>query len=113
MRRTLFAFGRFVHDKLPCAGGDLRIACGQISTGNLQIDNGLLMRLVLGVENPQSSFFVPRFETFLFAGRVVLNEKNSAVPSKEAVLSFHRHLKDAGVEEFTLAACGQFSQLGA
>jgi hypothetical protein len=47
--------------------------------------------LVLGVENPARSFLVPRSETFLPAGRVVLNEKYPVVPLEEAVFAFHRH----------------------
>jgi hypothetical protein len=57
----------------------------------LQIDGWLLVCLVFGVENPSRSFLVARSETFLFAGRVVLNEKYPVVPLEEAVFAFHRH----------------------
>jgi len=60
---------------LPGAFGDQRIAPHQIRAGDLKIDGGLLMRLVFGVEYTPGSSFVPRFEAFLFAGDVVLNEK--------------------------------------
>jgi hypothetical protein len=76
---------------LPIALGDQRIAPHQIRAGDLKIDGWLLMRLVLGVKYTQGGSFVPRFETFLFAGDVVLNEKNPGVPLEETVLTFHRH----------------------
>ena len=44
---------------------------GEIGAGYLAIDDGLLLRLVSGVEQSQSSGFVVSFEAFSFAGFAV------------------------------------------
>ena len=91
LRWARFNLDDFIQNVLPSALGDQRITPHQIRAGDLKIDGGLLMRLVLGVENTLGRSFVPRFETFLFASRVVLNEKNPGVPFEETVFTFHRH----------------------
>ena len=105
-----------LHDMLPCPSCQRGIGVLQIHLRNLKIHGGLFERLILDVENPSRSRLVPCFETFLSAGRVILNEKNPAVPLEESVSSFHRHshgsrMPDVG--EFTLANTGRFSRDGA
>ena len=70
--RTLFEIGCFIHDALPGAGDNLRIAGRQISAGDLQIDGGLIPGLILGVKHPQRLRLVLGAKAGLFAGGRVL-----------------------------------------
>ena len=85
-----FEFDHFVHDELPVAGGNLRIAGREISAGDLQIYGWLFNRLVFAVEKPDGRGTVTRAEAFLFAGYVVVDVVASAVfPAIESVSLSH------------------------
>ncbi len=43
---VFFQLHQFVHDELPVAGGNLRIARRQIRAGDLQVHGGLLFRFL-------------------------------------------------------------------
>ena len=73
LRLTFFEFYHFLHDELPVAGGNLRIAGGDIGAGDLQIHGGLFGRLAFGVEQSNCSGAVIRAEAFLFARHVIVN----------------------------------------
>jgi hypothetical protein len=74
-----FEFDHFVHDELPVAGGNLRVAGGEIGAGDLQIYGWQLNRLAFGMEQADGDGPVTRAEAFLFAGRVVVDVIASAV----------------------------------
>jgi hypothetical protein len=89
---------------------------GQLHDGGTNANGSYTMMFKLydagTVENPPRSRLVPCFETFPSAGRVILGEKNPAVPLEESVSSFHRHshlLRMPDVGAFTLADTGKFS----
>jgi len=46
-------FDHLVHDELPVAGGNLRVAGGEIGAGDLQVHGGLLLRFVARMEQAQ------------------------------------------------------------
>jgi hypothetical protein len=74
----------------PVAGGNLRIAGGEIGTGDLQVHGGLLDSLASGMEEPDGNGAVTRAEAFLFAGHVVVDVVASAVfPAIESVSLSH------------------------
>ena len=84
------AHDHFVHDELPVAGGNLRIAGGEIGAGDLQVHGRLLRGLILGMEQPDGDGAVTGAEAFLFAGHVVVEVVASAVfPAIESVSLFH------------------------
>ena len=75
----LFEFHQFVHDELPVACGDLRVARGQIGAGNLQVYGRLLLGFLARVEQSNCSGAFVGAEAFLFAGRVIVNVVATAV----------------------------------
>jgi hypothetical protein len=60
---------------LPLIDGQSAVVLEEIHLRNLQIHGRLLKRLIFDLENPPCSRLVPCFETFLSAGRVILDEK--------------------------------------
>ena len=70
---VFFQLHQFVHDELPVARGNLRIACGKICAGDLQVHGGLLVRFLAGMEKPQGCCAVVGAKAFLFAGHVIVN----------------------------------------
>ena len=76
---VFFELHQFVHDELPVAGGNLRIAGGQIGAGNLQVHGGLLFRFLARVEQSRCGGPVIGAETFLLARHVVVNVVATAV----------------------------------
>ena len=82
--RPLFQSGRLVHDVLPGAGGDLRVAGCEIGAGDLQVDGGLSLRLVLGVKQSPGLGPVAGVEAGLLAGgRVFAIEDFTALKQDE------------------------------
>src|ERR1039458_784207 len=80
----LFQSGRLVHDVLPGAGGDLRVAGREIGAGDLQVDGGLPLRLVLGVKQSPGLCPVASMEAVLLAGgRVFAIEDFTALKQDE------------------------------
>lgn len=73
--RSVFGLDDGFHRRLPGAFDGQRIAGHQIRAGDLQVDGRLPVRLIFGVENPLCGGLVPCLETFLFAGRIVWDEK--------------------------------------
>jgi hypothetical protein len=65
----------FADDGFPSAR-DLRITGGQISTGDLQIDGGLLFRLVSRVEQPRCFRPLTGAQTPLLSSQIVVNVKS-------------------------------------
>ena len=85
-----FEFDHLVHDELPVARGDLRVAGGEIGAGDLQIHGRLLDGLAFGMEQPDGGGPVTGAEAFLFAGHVVVDVVASAVfPAIESVSLSH------------------------
>ncbi len=76
---VLFELHQFVHDELPVARGNLRVACGQIRAGDLQVHSRLFNRFVFGMEKPQGCCAVVGAKAFLFAGHVIVNVVATAV----------------------------------
>ena len=76
-RAPLLGFDKFVHDDLPGARHDVWIAGGQIGAGNLQIDGGLTVRLVLGVQQAECFDPVCGAKSFLLARDTVLDVEAS------------------------------------
>ncbi len=70
---VFFELHHFVHDKLPVAGGDLRVARRQIRAGDLQVHGGLLLGFLARVEQPNCGGAVGRVQAVLLAGHVVVN----------------------------------------
>jgi len=70
---VFFQLHQFVHDKLPVAGGDLRVARRQIRAGDLQVHGGLLSGFLPRVEQSHCGGSVIGAQAFLFAGHVVVN----------------------------------------
>ena len=79
---------QFVHDILPASLADLRIADEQVSAGDLEVDDRLLMRLVAGVEEAFGDRAVLGLEGFLAPGVVVLAPEDLP-PAEHAVFRFH------------------------
>ena len=77
--RTLFEFGRIVHDELPGAGGNLRIGRRQISPGDLQIDGRHFSGLLLGVQGSSGLRPVIGMQTLLFARQFIMNGISAAL----------------------------------
>ena len=75
---VFFELHHFVHDELPVAGGDLRVAGRQIGAGNLQVHGGLLVRFLPRVEQPNGGGTVVRVQAVLLACHVVVNVIPSA-----------------------------------
>jgi len=73
---------------LPGPGADHRIGGGQVSAGDLQADERLAMRLVLGGQDPLRFLLVLRTQAGLFSGLGVLEKKASTFSLKESEL-FH------------------------
>ena len=74
-----FEFDHLVHDELPVAGGNLRVAGSKIGAGDLQVHGRLLDGLAFGMEQPDGGSPVTGAEAFLFAGYVVMDVVASAV----------------------------------
>src|SRR5665213_3169726 len=70
---AFFEFDHFFHDELPVPYGDLRVAGGEISAGDLQVHGGLLLRLAAGMEQPQGRSAVSGVQAVLLAGHVIVN----------------------------------------
>jgi hypothetical protein len=60
------------------SGSDQGVACHKIRAGNLQVDGGLLLRLVARVEQAQGGGLVVGVQALLLAGHVVVNVVTSA-----------------------------------
>ncbi|HEV2437675.1 MAG TPA: hypothetical protein VG077_16905 [Verrucomicrobiae bacterium] len=86
-----FRFDELGHDVAPSALDETRIGRRQIGLGNLEVDGRLLMRLIASVEKPLSLPLVTGLKTFLPAGFVVLDEKDSSASLEQAIFVFHRH----------------------
>ena len=76
---VFFQLHHFVHDKLPVAGGNLRVAGRQIGAGNLQVHGGLLFRFLPRVEQANGGGTVVRVQAVLLARHVVVNVIPTAV----------------------------------
>ena len=77
---AFFELDHFVHDELPVAGGNLRVAGGQIGAGDLQVHGGLLLRFACA--NGTTAAAVARSvvcKAVLLAGHVIVNVVASAV----------------------------------
>ncbi len=70
---VFFELHHLVHDKLPVAGGNLRVARGQIRAGDLQVHGGLLLRFAARMEQPQRRGAVSGVQAVLLARHVVVN----------------------------------------
>jgi hypothetical protein len=75
----------FLQYILPTATDHQSINRHQIGPGDLQVDGRLLVRFVFGVKNPQGCGFVTGFQTGLFAGDPILNEKNAVATLKQPI----------------------------
>jgi hypothetical protein len=85
---VLFELHQFVQDELPVARGNLRVACGQICAGELQVHGGLLIRFLAGMEKPQGRCAVVGAEALLLAGHVIVKVVATAVISFIESVSF-------------------------
>lgn len=81
LRLPGFKLHNFVHHELPSAHSDFRVAYEQISARDLKLDDRLVVRLVLGVEESFCGGEIFRAEGFLLSGVVILAPENGA--SKE------------------------------
>jgi hypothetical protein len=87
---TFLQFDDFVHDELPVAGGDLRIAGDEIGAGDLEVHGGLLFGFVTRMEQPQRDGAVGGVQAILLAGHVIVNVVAAAlVAAVETVSFFH------------------------
>jgi len=75
---TFFEFDHLVHDELPVARGNLRVAGGQIGPGDLQVHGGLLLRFVARMEESNRRGAVGGMQAVLLAGHVIVNVVASA-----------------------------------
>ena len=73
MRLAGLELDHLIHDVLPRPRADLLVSRGEVGAGNLQIHRWLLLGLIARMEQPQRCGAVFRFETFLFAGYVIVN----------------------------------------
>jgi hypothetical protein len=78
LRLAFFEFDHFLHDELPVAGGNLRVAGGEIGAGDLQVHGGLLLRFAARMEQPQRRGAVGGVQAVLLAGHVIVNVVASA-----------------------------------
>jgi len=75
---SLFGFDHFVHDDLPGPGHDVGITGGKIGAGDLQVDRGLTVGLILGVQQAQGFDAVGGAQTFLLARHTVVDVETTA-----------------------------------
>ena len=93
-----FEFDDFRHHALPGAAGDLGIADSEVSAGDLPIDQRLLMRLVLGVQEAAGLAFIGRLEARALVGVAVEQVENAAlaaIHSEACVHDFFHERKNA------------------
>jgi hypothetical protein len=82
--RWLFAVGlNLIHDGLPGAMQKRRVGGGEIGAGNLQIQRGLSVRIVLGLDKLPGFVGVSGVKTGAFAGHGVhaIKPSTSAAPT--------------------------------
>ena len=87
--RIFLEFDDFLHGILPTAADHQRINRHQIGAGDLHVDGRLLVRLVFRVKNPLGCGFVSGFQTGLFTGDPILNEKDAVAAPKQTIPKFH------------------------
>ena len=87
-RRPGLGSGHLVHWRLPGALGNFRVGRGQVGPGDMQIEDGLPVGLVFGMQKGEGLGFVLRAETGLLAGGRVLAVVNSRSPEHDEFL-FH------------------------
>jgi hypothetical protein len=75
---VFFQLHQFVHDELPVAGGNLRVARRQIRAGDLQVHGGLLFGFLPRVEQANGRGTVARMQAVLLARHLVVNVITSA-----------------------------------
>ena len=76
--RLLMRFQQGIHHHLPRSSGDGLIARGKIREGKLRVKGGLILRFVLGVEEPQGFRANRSLQTFLLSRYVVLRVETAA-----------------------------------
>ena len=77
LRLAFFEFDHFVHDELLVAGGNLRVAGGEIGAGDLQVHGGLLLRFAARMEQAQRRGAVGGVQVVLPAGHVIVNARET------------------------------------
>jgi len=87
-RRTGLGPGHLVHRGLPGALGNLAVARGQICPCDVEIEDGLAVGFVLGMQQREGFAFVFGPQAGLFAGRRVFAVVNLATPEEDESL-FH------------------------
>lgn len=95
-----FEFDDFRHHALPGAAGDLGIADGEVSAGDLTIDQRLLMRFVLGVQEAAGLAFISGLEACALVGVAVEQVENAAlaaIHSESCVHDFFHERKNATI----------------
>ena len=105
-----FEFDDFRHHTQPGAAGDLGIADGEVSAGDLTIDQRLLMRLVLGVQEAEGLAFIGGFEARALVGVTVEQVEDAAlaaVHSESCVHDFFHERKDATIRNPPLTSSGR------
>ena len=75
-RGPSLGLGHFIHRHLPGALGYFRVSGGEIRSGDLQIEDGLPVRFIFGMEQGDRLRFVLRAETDLFSSGGVLGIEN-------------------------------------
>jgi len=94
LRITALGFDDFIRYRLPSALGKLWIASGEIGAGDLAVDDGLLLRFVVSVQQPQCGRLVVGFETFPFAGLAVKEIKDAGVAAIDSVSLVHEFVHE-------------------
>jgi hypothetical protein len=74
--RTLLQFDNLIHHQLPISCSDCRIARHQIGACDVQIDGGLLVGLVSGVEEPLGFLLAFGPQALLSAAGAIFDEKH-------------------------------------
>ena len=85
---VFFQLHQFIHDELPSANGNLRVAGGEIGAGDLQIHGGLLVRFAARMKQPQRRGAVGCVQAVLLAGHVIVNVVASALFAAVEPVSF-------------------------
>jgi hypothetical protein len=96
----------FVHGGLPCAFDDLGIARRKIGAGDLQVHGGLLVRLVLGMEQTNPGCPIFGAKGFLLASQTVVRPKIIATAEHSESLFHTLYLSVVSVSSKTSFALG-------
>jgi hypothetical protein len=69
--RAFLELGRPDHDQLPVPRGNVRVAGSQVSAGDLQVNGGLLLRLIPAMKQPGDNRPVFGAQARLFAASTI------------------------------------------